>query len=52
MVNKEPIEFTPKYPNLSITREGQGAEMGVDVDMVQDQRYFESTTLGVVYSLT
>lgn len=35
-------------PNLSITRETDpnAFEMGVDVDMVQDQRYFENTTLG------
>ena len=32
-------------PDLSIDRTGN-KEMGVDEDMVEDQRYFESTTLG------
>ena len=31
---------------LAITRADQGFEMGVDIDMVQDQRYFESSTVG------
>lgn len=33
-------------PDLSITREGSGQELGVDIDMVQDQRFSESKTLG------
>ncbi|MCX6180660.1 MAG: hypothetical protein NT150_01855 [Bacteroidetes bacterium] len=32
--------------DLSITREGNGPEMGVDVDVVQDERFYESTTIG------
>lgn len=33
-------------PDLTIVREGTGNEMGVEIDLVQDQRYSESQTIG------
>ena len=39
-------EVTVINNDLSITREGSGAELGVEVDVVQDERFYETTTIG------